>query len=189
MNHIQSKLRRLSGWIAAIAIVLSLQTSYAQENAPPVARLLEATPFVNETSTLSYVLFDEDNDVTDDLIYELYIYPDAGLASVDDIRTFALLIANEQDVIHETGSGHFVESSTDDDVQKYTWGDPGSALMSQGFAPADKVLPGNFYAYLVADDSVNDPVFAVSDFTIQVSDLVSTAVESSSWGQIKKTIP
>lgn len=58
------------------------------------------------------------------------------------------------------GTGDFIEGTTADDVQAYTWDDPGSGLQLQGFAPANKFLPGDFYVYLVVDDGVNVPVVA-----------------------------
>jgi hypothetical protein len=188
MNRLQNRRGRLSKWLIAIAVVWSVQISYAGDNMPPVAQLMTATPFVNEATTLSYILFNEDDDVDENLTYALYVYPNNRLVSVEDIRIFATLIADQRDLTYVEGTGDFTEGTAADDVQEYTWDDPGIALSNQGFAPADKILPGDYYVYLVVDDGVNAPVIAVSDYVVRVNDLVATAVESSSWGQIKTKI-
>jgi hypothetical protein len=146
--------------------------------------LLEATSFVDEATTVTYVLYDEDDDTDGSLKYELYAYPDNGLKSVADIRTFALLLADQRDITQEVGTGDFVESTSTEDMQDYTWGDPGGELRALGFAAVNKVLPMTMWVYLVADDGANEPVFVVSDFTIAVN-RSATAVESRTWGWVK----
>ena len=109
------------------------------------------------------------NALNTSLQLELYYYPDNGLNSVLDIRTFATLIVDEQDDATVTaapasgnGSGDFVEGTGATNVQTYTWDDPGATLQALGFAPLTKTLDGNFFIYIVADDQINAPVFAVS---------------------------
>lgn len=82
MNRLQHRLSHLSRWSIAIAVVCSVQISYAGDNMPPVAQLLTATPFVNEATTLSYIVFDEDDDVDENLTYALYVYPNNRLEQV-----------------------------------------------------------------------------------------------------------
>ena len=82
MNRLQHRLSHLSRWSIAIAVVCSVQISYAGDNMPPVAQLLTATPFVNESTTLSYIVFDEDDDVDENLTYALYGYPNNRLEQV-----------------------------------------------------------------------------------------------------------
>ncbi len=166
-------------WTLVFALV-----GEATANNPPQVALLEATSFVDEATTVTYVLYDEDDDTDGSLKYELYAYPDNGLKSVADIRTFALLLADQRDITQEVGTGDFVESTSTEDMQDYTWGDPGGELRALGFAAVNKVLPITMWVYLVADDGANEPVFVVSDFTIAVN-RSATAVESRTWGWVK----
>jgi len=157
----------------------------AQDNAPPTVQLLQATPFANEQTTISYVLYDAEEDATGTLSYALFLYPDERLSSVDDVRTFATRLADEKDVLLDVGLGDLNEGASADDVQTYTWGDTPRALQNQGFAPATKILPGSYYLYLVADDGVNAPVFTVSDFQVTVAH-APTAVQGVSWALVKE---
>ena len=77
----------------------------AQDNAPPTVQLLQATPFANEQTTISYVLYDAEEDATGTLSYALFLYPDERLSSVDDVRTFATRLADEKDVLLDVGVG------------------------------------------------------------------------------------
>ena len=90
----------------------------------------------------------------------------------------------QQTDFEQLGTGDFVESSSTEDMQDYTWGDPGTGLRALGFAAVNKVLPMTMWVYLVADDGANEPVFAVSDFTI-ADNRSTTAVESRTWGWVK----
>jgi hypothetical protein len=72
-------------------------------NAAPVVQVTEPNAstigsgaFANETGTIKYVLFDSDDNVNaanTSLQMELYAYPDNGLNTALDIRTFATKIA------------------------------------------------------------------------------------------------
>lgn len=157
----------------------------AQDNAPPTVQLLQATPFADEQTTISYLLYDAEDDATGTLSYALFLYPDERLSSADDIRTFATRLADEKDVLLDVGLGDLSEGTAADDVQTYTWGDAPRALQNQGFAPATQILPGSYYLYLVADDGVNAPVFTVSDFQVTVAH-VPTAVQGASWALVKE---
>ena len=107
----------------------------------------------------------------------LYSYPDNGLSSVQDIKTFATLIVDERDVTGASTRGatdpaatnDFIEGSSSGNTQAYAWDDPGSTAQAAfGWAPLTKTLDGNYYIYIVADDGTNPPVFAVSGGALQV---------------------
>jgi hypothetical protein len=140
----------------------------------PSSGTIATGSFNNEKATIKYVLFDSDDNVstaTAGLQMELYAYPDKGLNSVIGIRTFATLIADEQDltaVNATSGTDDFAETSSSTNAQTYTWDDPGSALRALGFGSITKILDGNYFIYIVADDQVNEPVFAVSAGALKV---------------------
>ena len=94
------------------------------------------------------------------------------------------MVANQQDLDPEIGTGDFAESEGDDDVQDYTWDDPGTELRNWGFAPASAFFPGQYYLYLVAGDADNEPVMTVSEFAVQVT-RDATAVDQLTWGRVK----
>ena len=105
----------------------------------------------NTTYTISYDLGDTDDTLGGDLSAALYAYPSAGLQTVQDIRIFATLIADENDADLAEGSNNYV------------WDDPSAAQVASFlFASILKVRSGSYYIYLVADDGENPPVFAVS---------------------------
>ena len=131
------------------------------------------------------MLFDPDDDIGpttapttaaapgDSLEYALYYYPDNGLTTVRDIRTFANLIVDENDgystATANPGTGDFVEGTGSANVQQYFWDDPGRALQNAyGWAPITKVLDGTYYIYIVADDQNNPPVFDVSSTKVRI---------------------
>ena len=164
--------------------------------------------FANSSFEIRYTLFDGDNSVNaanTDLQAELYYYPDNGLNSVLDIRTFATLIVDEQDDATVTaapasgnGTGDFVESTGATNVQIYTWDDPGQTLQALGFAPITKALDGTYFIYIVADDQVNPPVFDVSAGSVRVrpipiiNSLAPVATDTADTGEfsnLSKTNP
>ena len=160
---------------------LSADISIAAANVAPVVQIVEPNAstigtgaFANETQSIRYVLFDSDNNVstpTTGLQMELYFYTDNGLSNVQDIRTFATLIADEQDdtsVDAVNGTADFVEGSSGTNVQTYTWDDPGAALQALGFAALTKAPDGTYFIYIVGDDLVNPAEFAVSDGALRV---------------------
>ncbi len=172
---------------ALITLPLWTGSAQGQENAPPRVQLVRATPFVADQTTITYVLYDADDDVDGQLRYALYFYPDERLSSVGDIRVFATKIADQQDALLEVGERDLLESQGPEDAQTYVWDDTPLALRNRGFAPATKVLPGRYYLYLTASDGINAPVFAVSDFYIQVArGDAPTLLEAVGWSAIKR---
>ena len=156
----------------------------AQENHSPVVQILDAGPFAADTMPISYVLYDAEEDAGS-LHYALYAYPDNKRNTVNEIQTFGLMIADEEDLL-DKGSGDFAESRSETDVQTYTWGDPGRDLIPLGFAPLKFVLEGEYYLYLVADDGINEPVFTVSTQPVRVDrSTPGTAVAEITWGEVK----
>ncbi len=147
----------------------------------PDANTLGAGGFANETFSIQYSLFDSDDNVTDTdgdtLRAALYSYPDNGLSSVQDIKTFGTLIVDERDVAgattrlgtDPTGTGDFIEGSSSGNAQTYAWDDPGTAAQQAfGWGAVTKTLDGTYYIYIIADDGTNAPVFAVSSGALRV---------------------
>jgi hypothetical protein len=160
---------------------LSADIDIAAANVAPVVQVVEPDAstigtgaFANETQSLRYVLFDSDNNVatpTTGLQMEMFFYTDNGLSNVQDIRTFATLIVDEQDdtsVDAVNGTADFVEGSSGTNVQSYTWDDPGAALQALVFAALTKAPDGTYFIYIVGDDLVNPAQFAVSDGALRV---------------------
>lgn len=167
-----------------LAAALLFLAHAAVASAPPVVQLVSATPWVGDETTVRYVVYDADDDVDGSLTYALYVYPDPNLQTTEDVFVFATMIADQQDLDPKIGTGDFAESTADDDVQDYTWGDPGPSLRTRGFAPAPAFFPGEYFLYLVASDGDNEPIMDVSDFAITVA-RTPTAVDQLSWGQVK----
>ena len=139
----------------------------------PDASTADNGAFVNESATLQYTLYDSDDsfgtDPSTDLFSGIYAYPDNGLSSVQDIKTFGWLIVDQQDDTNTTiGTDDFKEGSSSSNTQTYTWDDPGTGLQALGFAALTKMLDGTFYIYIVADDGSNPPVFAVSEGPLRI---------------------
>ena len=180
----------------------------------PDASTLSSGGFGNESFGIRYVLFDEDDDVgtttgpvagvdPDSLQTELYFYPDNGLKTVRDIRTFATLIVDENDAFTAAatnpGTGDFVEGSASTNVQDYAWDDPGVSLQNAfGWAPITKALSGTFFIYIVADDVTNPPVFAVSAGAMRIlhiplvksiSPVATDTVDTGEFVDLNKTNP
>ena len=179
--------------LAAICLLAALLVSggFAQDtNQPPVAEIVEIRPFSNESLSLSYVLYDADDEAGDgDLTYRLYFYPDDGLESAADIETFGTMIASEEDVTLDIGSGNFREGDSAEDVRLYTWGEPGLALQNRGgFAPITKVFDGEYFLYLVANDGVNEPVFSVAGPVRIDHSEAATGIAQESWGGVKAAL-
>ena len=170
-----------------LAVISFLGTAVQADNQPPVVGIVATHPFIEETIQVAYILYDEDDNAVDGkLTYGLYFYPDAGLVSVQDIRIFATTIANEKDVTLPEGTGLFSEGDSAEEVVLYTWGEHSRGLRMNGFAPLTKIMEGQYYIYLVADDGVNDPVFTVAGpIKVDRSAPAPTAVSSKSWGSIK----
>ena len=189
-------------WIGANVDILAANESPSVSIVSPNA---STTGFSNETASIQYTLFDIDNNVataSTGLQMELYAYPDNGLSTVQDIRTFALLIADEQDenvtVNTATGTNDFVEGSSASNTQTYTWDDPGAALQALGFAPITKALESNYFIYIVADDFINPPIFSVSAGALTVrhipivrsiSPVSADTADTGEFNQLDKTNP
>ncbi|MCC7261625.1 MAG: T9SS type A sorting domain-containing protein [Candidatus Latescibacteria bacterium] len=127
---------------------------------------------VNDTANTSFAITYSLNDADDNLSSSglkaaLYAYPGNSLRTVQDIRIFATLIADENDVatVNTAGTDDFTEGNS----QTYAWDDPPSGLKTSAlFASILKVPSGRYYIYLVADDQKNPPVFAVSSGPVTV---------------------
>ncbi len=183
-------------------------------NVVPVVRVVapsaSTSGFANESFTIRYVLFDDDDDVgattgataADSLQMELYAYPDNGLTSVLDIRTFGSLIVDENDAFTAAataGTGDLTESTSNTNIQDYSWDNPGLTLQSAfGFQAITKVLDGTFFIYAVADDGANPPVFDVSEgpLTIrhiplvkQITPTGTDTVDTGEFNDLAKTNP
>ncbi len=178
----------------------------------PNATTADNGAFSSESFAIRYVLFDEDDDVgppamtgplaPDILETKLYYYPDNGLSSVRDIRTFGTLIVDENDAFTAAtipGTGDFVEGTSPTNVRNYSWDDPGVTLQnSYNFAPINKARDGLYYVYIVADDKSNPPVFAVSDGALRIrhipvvrslSPVVVDTVDTGEYDDLDKTNP
>jgi hypothetical protein len=160
-------------WMGANINIVAANSAPVVQVVEPDATTISSGAFGNETATIKYILFDSDTNpstATAGLQMELYAYPDKGLRNVQDIRTFATLIADEQDIstVNANGTNDFTEGTSTTSVGTYTWDDPGSALRGLGFAAITKILDGNWFIYIVADDLVNPPVFDVSDGPMKV---------------------
>jgi len=116
---------------------------------------------------IEYDLTDVDDDVsTGNLKISLYFAADSTLSSVQDIRIFGTLIADENDnsTVFASGTDDFAEGTN----QIYTWDDPSAALQAKLFASIHKAPSGPAYIYLVADDQKNPPVFGRSPGALQI---------------------
>ena len=115
----------------------------------------------NTSFPIQYSVHDADDDMGSDLNVALYAYPTDGLRSVQDIRIFATLIADQNDnlAVNASGTGDLLEG----DNETYTWDDPPQALKESAlFASILRMASGPYYIYAVADDQRNPPVYAVS---------------------------
>ncbi|MFA6108664.1 MAG: sialidase family protein, partial [Candidatus Latescibacterota bacterium] len=130
-------------------------------NTAPVVRLRQPDGIGDEASTsypIQYDLADADDDLTSGgLRAAFYFSADSSLASVQDIRIFGTLIADENDrtTVFASGTDDLLEGLS----QTYTWDDPPAALKARLFASIQQALSGTYFVYLVADDRKNPPVF------------------------------
>jgi len=122
----------------------------------------------NTSYPIVYNLSDVDDEIASgDLKVALYFSPDSSLASVQDIRIFGTLIADENDnsTVFASGTDDLREGVN----ESYTWDDPPAALKAKLFASIHQVISGDYYIYLVADDQKNPPVFARSPGALTVN--------------------
>ena len=115
----------------------------------------------NTSFPIQYSVHDADDDIGGNLNVAFYAYPTDGLRSVQDIRIFATLIADQNDnlSVNTSGTGDLVEGNS----EIYTWDDPPQVLKQSAlFASILRMASGPYYIYAVADDQRNPPVYAVS---------------------------
>lgn len=157
-----------------IDIVASNEEPYVAVVTPDATTA--SNSFANDSYGIQYRLYDSDNNFgsgASDLKAAIYVYPDNGLSSVKDIETFATLVVNEQDdisaIANAPATDDFTEGNSESANLIYTWDDPGVVYQNAfGWAAITKMLDGNYYVYLVADDGTNNPVYAVSDGPLRV---------------------
>jgi hypothetical protein len=144
--------------------MLSADVDIVASNSGPTVSIAQpdgSGDTANASFAIQYSAVDADDDLGGNLKLSLYAYPTNGLRSVQDIRIFGILVANENDntSVNVSGTNDLTEGSS----QTYTWDDPPSALKSAAlFASIQRVPSGNYYIYVVADDERNPPVFSVS---------------------------
>ncbi len=133
-------------------------------NTAPVVSLTQPDGVGDEANTeylIEYSAVDADDNLGANLRLALYAYPSPALTSVQDIRIFGFLVADENDVptVNTAGTGDLTEGLH----QSYTWDEPPAALRQDAlFASILRLPSGPYWIYLVADDGRNSPVFAVS---------------------------
>ena len=156
---------KVSTFIAPLDFfLLGADIDIVDSNTAPTVKVIQpdgAGDVANESYSIKYTLTDPDDDIsTGGLLAALYFSEHRDLSSVQDIRIFATLIVDENDVPanNPDGTDDFEEGSNRD----YTWADPSDALKTELFASIYRVPSGSHYIYLVADDGSNPPVFAVS---------------------------
>jgi len=114
----------------------------------------------NTSFAIQYSAVDGDDDLGANLKVALYAYPTNGLKTVQDIRIFGMLIADENDLSSVNPAG--TDDLTEGNEQTYTWDDPPAALKTSLFASILRVPSGTYHIYIIADDQKNPPTFAVS---------------------------
>jgi hypothetical protein len=173
--------------------ILGADIDIVDSNTAPSVEILQPDGLGDEANTsypISYRLSDIDDDIsTTGLLVALYFSPDSSLASVQDIRIFGTLIADENDHtnVFASGTNDLIEGRS----ESYTWDDPPASLKAKLFASINQAISGNYYIYLVADDQKNPPVFTRSPGALTVkhtpiivhvdpanSDTVDTGVRS-----------
>ena len=166
-----------------VFFMLGARIDIVDSNTAPFVQVFQPDGVGDEANTsysIFYTLTDTDDDIsTGNLKASLYFAGDSTLASVQDIRIFATLIADENDnsTIFSSGTDDFKEGQN----QTYAWDDPPSALKDSLFASIFQVPSGDYYVYLVADDQKNPPVFARSPGAVAIRhkpiiDLVDPAI-------------
>ena len=179
--------------VAGDFFMLGADINIVTSNTSPSVSISQPDGVDDEGST-SYSIVYSLSDVDDymsrgDLLASLYFSPDSSLASVQDVRIFSTLIADENDVssVFASGTDDFIEGRN----ASYTWGEPSAALKAKLFAAITQVISGQYYIYLVADDQKNPPTFARSPGALTIkhkpiilhvdpagSDTVDTGVRS-----------
>ena len=133
-------------------------------NTAPTVEITQPDGVADTASTaylIKYSLTDPDDDMdTGNLTAALYFSSHSGLSTVQDVRIFGTLIADENDdsSVFASGTGDFSEGRN----QSYSWDDPPTALKAKLFASIQQAPGGDYYIYLVGDDQKNRPVLARS---------------------------
>jgi len=150
--------------VAGDFFMLGADIDIVTSNTSPSVSISQPDGIGDEAST-SYSIVYSLTDVDDymsrgDLLASLYFSPDSSLASVQDVRIFSTLIADENDIssVFASGTDDFIEGQNG----SYTWDEPSAALKAKLFAAITQAISGQYYIYLVADDQKNPPVFARS---------------------------
>ena len=142
--------------------LLGARIDIVDANTAPTVSLLQPDGVADTANTsypIRYSLSDPDDDlVASGLQAALYFAESGGLSTVQDIRIFGTLIADENDILNAAGTKDFTEGKN----QTYSWDDPPTALKNLLFASILQVPSAEYYIYLVADDGENPPVFVRS---------------------------
>jgi hypothetical protein len=120
----------------------------------------------NTSYAIRYSLSDPDDDFGTGLQAAFYFSESGGLNTVQDVRIFGTLIADENDntAVSSSGTNDFTEGNN----KTYTWDDPPTALKSLLFASILQAPSAEYYIYLVAEDGQNPPVFVRSSGTLVI---------------------
>ncbi|MFP6644529.1 MAG: FlgD immunoglobulin-like domain containing protein, partial [Candidatus Latescibacterota bacterium] len=120
----------------------------------------------NTSFPIRYSLSDPDDDFGSGLLAAFYFAESGGLNTVQDIRIFGTLIADENDntAVNSSGTNDFTEGGN----QTYSWDNPPTALKNLFFASILQVPSADYFIYMVAEDGKNPPVFVRSSGTLTV---------------------
>lgn len=120
----------------------------------------------NTSFPIRYTLNDPDDNFGAGLQAAFYFSESGALSSVQDIRIFGTLIADENDntAVNAAGTNDFTEGTN----QTYSWDDPPVALKNLLFASILQAPSADYYIYLVADDGKNPATFVRSSGTLTV---------------------
>ena len=147
--------------------MLGADIDVIDSNTAPTVSITEPNGAADTASTsfgIRYSLKDPDDDLgSSGLQAALYFSAHSDLSTVQDVRIFGTLIADENDAL-AGGTGDFLEGSN----QTYTWDDPPANLKAILFASIYQVVSGDYYVYLVADDGKNPPVFTRSPGSLAI---------------------
>ncbi|MEE3258487.1 MAG: hypothetical protein VX293_04700, partial [Candidatus Latescibacterota bacterium] len=150
--------------------LLGADIDIVTSNTSPSVSISQPDGVGDEASTsfpIVYNLSDIDDDLASTgLLASIYFSSDSSLVSVQDIRIFGTLIADENDVssIFTSGTDDLAEGQS----ESYTWDEPSAALKAKLFASITQVISGTYYIYLIADDQKNPPVFARSPGAVTI---------------------
>jgi hypothetical protein len=159
------------GFAAGAFFALGADINIVATNTSPTVAITDPDGVGDAANTsymIRYDLTDADDDLSGTLNAAFYAYPSNGLQTVQDIRIFGTLIADQNDVSARNAAG--TDDLAEGTNESYTWDNPPSALQTGAlFASILKVRSNNYYIYLVADDGDNPPVFAVSPGALALS--------------------